>query len=110
MYLVEHQATAFVARVTHAVHAGGPEATEASEVDIEASDAWRYAPDVGEHDAGKIAAPAEGKRYCTDEGQAGVAAILAGIETFVAVTPDAVLAVATVRLCDHIFEHRLHNA
>ena len=80
MYAWEYEPGRGVARIAQAADAGPPELLEALEVDVEHAKAGRDTPDVGEGDAGEVAAPQEGQRDGADQSHHTVTAHLGGKE------------------------------
>ena len=57
---------------------------------------WCYTPYMHECDACKVTSPAECQRDSTHISQAGIAASLPQLKTFVAVHPDTIIAVGAI--------------
>ena len=69
---------------------GSPATLTETAVDSQGSELWSETPNVVKGDAGKVEAPAEGQTAPEYSREAAVAAVLATVETFVAVTPHAI--------------------
>lgn len=100
----EEVAECLTTRVTYSVHTHAPASLEEVTVDLHGTNAWCDVPDVGESDAGEVAAPTRGDRDTTECRQDDVAQRFPHAETFVGVFPDTVNAVSVVRFTNRLLK------
>lgn len=103
----EEVAECLTAWVTDRVHTHAPASLEKVTVDLHGTNAWCDVPDVGESDAGEVAAPTRGDGDATECRQDDVAQRFPHVETFVGVFPDTVNAVSVVRFTNRLLKWHL---